>query len=174
MALKFQFNKLTLRIRQFMMQYPNQECPDIYEHMKMLREVNDVFSTVMDINYGNDSEIELEKIGPPQAMSSPEKLTDDTYDVPQMTPQIRVTDATFDVSDYRTALGNSAVSPQNLQVPNHQRVFSAVQNLERTLEVLPSPVPSSPRPIPRKGKKTTQQSRLTAPVPRKGLNFPMK
>ncbi|KAG5680292.1 hypothetical protein PVAND_009810 [Polypedilum vanderplanki] len=165
MALKFQFNKLVLKITQFMTENEEQECPDIFNHMKMLRETIAAIDMSLNLDLKAE-EANMSVIGTPTAKSTPKNRE------VLMTPDIFITSATEEnnmPSVYRTAHENQ--SQNHLQILDHQRIFAAVNNLERTLNSLPSPLASSPRNLPPLIKKPTPKSRLPDRMPRKELGF---
>lgn len=72
LALKLEFNKLFIRICQLVEDYKNQEFPDVYQHLRMIRTVNQNFQNWMMLHVGNLSGIkEFNKIGLPKANSTP-------------------------------------------------------------------------------------------------------
>ena len=71
-ALKLEFNKIIVRIRQIIEDYKDQEFPDIYEHLRMIRTVNQTFQDWMMLNVGSISGIVgFNKVGTPRANSTP-------------------------------------------------------------------------------------------------------
>lgn len=175
LALKLQFNKLDLRIRQFMMLHRDQECPDIYEHIRMLREVNDVFIQWMKMNYGNLTGMKLnetQKMPTPRAKSTPQQPQPagtvrggQTFDIPRINVHHSTQPAPARLANQTYNVPSTSLSPNPPDGP-HQRIYSAVQNLEKTLHSI-----QSPRLLPRVMKKKTRINMSKSYLPRRGLYF---
>ncbi|CAG9804039.1 unnamed protein product [Chironomus riparius] len=81
-ALKLEFSKIIVEIRQIIEDYKDQEFPDIYEHLRMIRTVNQTFHDWMMLNVGNISEtVGFNKVGSPRANSTPaHKIESEKFD----------------------------------------------------------------------------------------------
>jgi hypothetical protein len=142
LALKLQFNKLVLRIRKFMLEHSEQECPDIFEHLKMVREVINVFQIAMNL------QIELPKNQLTRIESPDFKSTPDPRFGTRRTPGITVTQPTIYESPGEGRMQKTPATGKTppVQRNDHKRIYKAVQTLERTLNGLPSTPPSNPGP----------------------------
>lgn len=152
LALKLEFNKIFVEIRQLIEDYKDQEFPDIYEHLKMIRTVNQIFQNWMMLNVGNITGIvEFNKVGSPKANSTPAHYKESDK-----------VDETFRNTQ------NSFVTPHSRA---HEETYRAVRLFHDTLNQLKLPYKTSASSkrvsVSRKPKFNVSRTQL----PRRRMNF---
>lgn len=170
MALKLEFNKLIVKLRQIIKDYPEQEFPDLYQHLKMIRAANDTFRNYIIMSLGNISATSgIHHVGAPGAMSTPEQnetKMQSTFLNSQAVP----------TESHRTGILETFNTPSGI----NQRTSSVVRSLRQTLDEMRSARSGGTRQrsgglstgrVVRHRKRTPTYNVSRTNLPRRRMNF---
>jgi hypothetical protein len=153
LALKLEFSKIFVGICQLIEDYKDQEFPDIYEHLKMIRTVNQTFQDWMMLNVGSITGITgFDNVGSPKANSTPAACY----------KQSTIINETFRNTQ------NSFVTPLSKA---HEGTYRAVRQFHDTLNQLKLPYKTSASSKQVLASKKPKFNVSRTQLPRRRMNF---
>lgn len=179
LALKLELSQVIVKIRQLMDEYKEQEFPDVFEHLRMIRAVNQSVQNWIMMNVGNISSAQgLFRIGMPRARSTPtHKRQNTNLYVPHSSIKSRKTPTNVGAMTCQNDIGKTFKTTENSQItpPSgiHERTFNAVRNIENFLNQL---LNTPQTPLNNTRKRSTNKKQPTFNVsrtqlPRRRMNF---